>query len=94
MEAPHILALQFTLSFVAYAALSFWYVWPWLRTKPQATALAILVFPQTFRFIGFTLLVPGVVAPGLPQEFARSTAIGDGVVLIFVSLRRGGSRDV
>ncbi len=88
MEASHLLALQFTLSLLAYAALAFWYVRPWLQAKPQATALAILVFPQTFRFVGVTLLVPGVVAPGLPSEFARPTAIGDIVttVLAWVSL--------
>jgi hypothetical protein len=77
VEAPRLLALQFVLSLLAYAAFGFWYVRPWLQTKSRATALAILVFPQTFRFIGVTLLVPGVVAPGLPEAFARSTAIGD-----------------
>jgi hypothetical protein len=64
MEAPQLLALQFTLSLVAYAALGFWYVRPWLAAKPRATALSILIFPQTFRFVGVTLLVPGVVEPG------------------------------
>ena len=59
MEAPQLLALQFTLSLLGYAALGFWFVRPWLQTKPRATALAILVVPQTFRFIGVTLLVPG-----------------------------------
>jgi hypothetical protein len=77
VEAPQLLALQFTLSLLAYAGLGFWYVLPWLETKPRGTALAILVFPQTFRFVGVTLLVPGVVEPGLPEAFARSTAIGD-----------------
>ena len=45
MEAPQILALQFTLSLLAYAALGFWFIRPWLQTKPRATALTILVFP-------------------------------------------------
>ena len=93
-DAPQLLALQFALSLASYAALGFWYVLPWLRTKPQATALAILVFPQTFRFIGVTLLVPGVVEPGLPDAFARSTAIGDTLTtllawLALIALRAG-----
>jgi hypothetical protein len=92
--APQLLALQFALSLAAYAALGFWYVLPWLRTKPLAAALPILVFPQTFRFIGVTLLVPGVVEPGLPDAFARSTAIGDTVTtllawLALIALRSG-----
>src|ERR1700704_414457 len=61
MEAPQLLALQFTLSLVAYAALGFWFITPWLATKPRATALSILLFPQTFRFIGVTVLIPSVV---------------------------------
>src|SRR4029453_13071085 len=94
MEAPQLLALQFTLSLLAYAALSLWFVWPWLRSKPRVAALAILVFPQTFRFIGVTLLVPGVVEPGLPEAFARHTAIGDTVTtalawLSLIALRAG-----
>lgn len=79
MEVPKILALQFTLSLVAYAALGFWFIRPWLETKPRAMALSILVLPQTFRFIGLTLLVPGVVDPGLPEAFAGPTAVGDTV---------------
>jgi len=94
MEAPQLLALQFTLSLLGYAALGLWFVRPWLQTKPRATALAILVVPQTFRFIGVTLLVPGVVGPGLPEAFARHTAIGDIIITVLawlslISLRAG-----
>src|SRR5438876_2110100 len=94
METPQILALQFTLSLLAYAALGFWFIRPWLKTKPRARALSILLFPQTFRFIGVTLLVPGVVEPGLPEAFARGTAIGDTVITVLawlslIALRSG-----
>ena len=94
MEAPQLLLIQFTLSLLAYSALGFWYVRPWLRPKPHATALSILIFPQTFRFIGITLLVPGVVEPGLPEAFACPTAIGDTVTtllawLALITLRAG-----
>ena len=94
IEAPQLLALQFTLSLLGYAALGHWFVRPWLQTKPRATALAILVVPQTFRFIGVTLLVPGVVGPGLPEAFARHTAIGDIIItvlawLALIALRAG-----
>lgn len=94
MQAQQLLALQFALSLLSYAALGLWVVRPWLQTKPRTTALAILVFPQTFRFIGVTLLVPGVVGPGLPAEFARATAIGDTITtalawLSLIALRAG-----
>ena len=63
-------------------------------SKPRTTALSILIFPQTFRFIGVTLLVPGVVEPGLPEAFARHTAIGDTITtalawLSLIALRAG-----
>jgi len=88
MEAPQLLALQFTLSLLAYAALGFWFIRPWLETKPRSAALSILIFPQTFRFVGVTLLVPGVVGAGLPETFARPTAVGDTLTtaLAWVSL--------
>ena len=96
MEAPQLLLTQFTLSLLAYSALGFWYVRPWLQARPHAAALSILIFPQTFRFIGITLLVPGVVEPGLPDAFARPTAIGDTVTTLLAWLAlialRGGSR--
>jgi len=96
MEAPQLLALQFTLSLFAWAALGFWFVRPWLETKPRSAALSILIFPQTFRFVGVTLLAPGVVGAGLPEAFALPTAIGDTLTtalawLALVALR-GGSR--
>lgn len=94
LDSPQLLALQFTLSLLAYTALGFWFVRPWLRTKPRADALTIVIFPQTFRFVGVTLLVPGVVAPGLPEAFAGPTAIGDLITtalawLSLIALRRG-----
>ncbi|MCK6554970.1 hypothetical protein L6Q96_10380 [Candidatus Binatia bacterium] len=94
MEAARLLAFQSALSLLAYTALGFWFVRPWLQTKPRATALSFLVFPQTFRFVGVTLLVPGVVEPGLPDAFARQTAVGDTVTtllawLALISLRTG-----
>ena len=88
MESARILAFQFALSLVAYAALVRWFIGPWLVAKPYHWALMILVLPHTFRHVGVTLLVPGVVDPSLPAEFARPTAIGDTltVVLAWTSL--------
>ena len=57
-------ALLSTVSAVTVVSL---YVWPWLRTARPNQALSILVAPHLFlRFIGLSLLVPGVVAAALP----------------------------
>ena len=77
MQTTQLLVLQFTLSLAAYAAIGGWFVWPWLQRAPRRTALSILLLPQLFRHVGVTLMVPGVIDPGLPMDFAHQTAIGD-----------------
>ena len=68
-------ALLSTVSSVTVATL---YVWPWLRSVKPREALAILVAPHLFlRFIGLSMLVPGVVATALPPAFAVPAAFGD-----------------
>jgi hypothetical protein len=88
VHTTHLLVLQFALSLAAYAAIGRWFAWPWLLQRPYRTALSILLLPQLFRHVGVTLLVPEVVDPELPQEFARQTAIGDTltVALAWVAL--------
>ena len=52
--------------------------WPRLQDADHNRALTWLVAPHMFlRFIGLSLLVPGVVSPLLPAAFARPAAYGD-----------------
>ena len=68
-------ALSSAVSSIIVATL---YVWPWLRTARSDQALAMLVAPHLFlRFIGLSVLVPGVVAAALPPAFAVPAAYGD-----------------
>jgi hypothetical protein len=54
------------------------YLWPRLRAMDRERALASLVAPHMFlRFLGLSLLVPGVASPSLPRAFALPTAYGD-----------------
>jgi hypothetical protein len=48
----------------------------------------LLLLVHSFRFIGLAFVVPGVVSPNLPAEFARPAAYGDliAAVLALVSL--------
>src|SRR5215831_3238729 len=71
-------AISALLSAVSSVTVATLYVWPWLRTARPNTALAILVAPHLFlRFIGLSVLVPGVVAAALPPAFAVPAAYGD-----------------
>src|SRR5438128_656347 len=60
---------------------------PRARTMERDDALVALVVPHTFRFIGLSFLVPGVVSASLPSAFAAPAAYGDLVaaILAFVA---------
>jgi hypothetical protein len=66
------------------------YLWPALRNQPRADALRPLLLLHSFRFIGLAFLVPGVVSPDLPGEFARPAAYGDLVAALLALLALAG----
>jgi hypothetical protein len=76
------------LSFVVWGTIAAQYLWPALRILPRTRALRLLLLVHSFRFIGLAFLVPGVVSPDLPAEFARPAAYGDliAAVLALVAL--------
>ncbi len=82
------------LSFVAWGIVAAQYLWPALCNLPRARALRPLLLLHSFRFIGLAFLVPGVVAPNLPDGFARPAAYGDliAAVLALVALAGLSSR--
>jgi len=65
------------MSCVAFGLVTQLYIWPWLRRLERDEALVPLVVLHTFRFIGLSFLVPGVVSPALPLAFAAPAASGD-----------------
>jgi hypothetical protein len=70
------------MSFVAFGLVTRLYIWPRLRRLERDEALVPLVVPHTFRFMGLSFLVPGVVSPSLPSAFAAPAAYGDLVAAI------------
>lgn len=76
---------QFTLSLVAYALLSLWYLVPWLSGQPREAALQPLVWVHAFRMIGGTILAPGAVAVGVPLLFQKEIGYGD-MITAFLAL--------
>ncbi len=54
--------------------------------RPRAEALRPLLILHCFRFIGFAVLVPGVVSPDLSPAFAHSAAYGDVIAAILALL--------
>ncbi len=76
------------LSFVAWGIFAAEYLWPALCNVPRARALRPPLLIHSFRFMGLAFLVPGVVSPNLPGDFARPAAYGDliAAVLALVAL--------
>ena len=83
-------------SFIAWGIVAARYIWPALRLRQHADALQPLLILHSFRFIGLTFLVPGVVSPDLPPVFAHAAAYGDIVaaILALLSLLLPGSAGV
>ena len=74
--------LSILFSFAAFGLVTFLYIWPRLQLLARDDALLPLVVPHTFRFIGLSFLIPGVVSPSLPPAFALPAAYGDVVALL------------
>jgi len=81
-------------SFIAWGIVAAWYIWPQLRGRSRAEAMRPLLVLHSFRFVGLSFLVPGVVSPDLPAAWAEHAAYGDliAAILALLSLAGLGSR--
>ncbi len=94
MDTLAIFGLQFFLSLIVWTVIARSLLTPWLEGKSQHQALFWLTLPHAFRHVGMVFLVPGVVAPTLPESFAAPAAYGDLVtgvlaLLALIALRTG-----
>jgi hypothetical protein len=77
MTAEALFGLSVLMSFIAFGIVTKLYIWPRLRVMRREDALIPLVVPHTFRFVGLSFLVPGVVSPSLSAVFVLPAAYGD-----------------
>ena len=80
-------------SVIAWGIVGARYIWPALRLRHRSEALRPLLVLNSFRFLGLSFLVPGVVSPDLPRAFATAASYGDIVAaaLALLSLLSLGS---
>src|SRR5262249_56158159 len=72
----HVLfGISIAMSFVAFGLVTKIYILPHLRALPRQEALLALMMPHTFRFIGLSFLVPGVVSSHATCSFCRSGCV-------------------
>jgi len=77
MTVEALFGLSVLMNFVAFGLVTGLYIWPRVRILRREDALTALLVPHTFRFVGLSFLVPGVVAASLPSAFAAPAAYGD-----------------
>ena len=77
MDTRIVFGIGVAFGLLAWSVFGALYLWPRLRQRSAADALRPLLLMHTFRFIGMSFLVPGVVSPDLPLRFAQSAAWGD-----------------
>ena len=77
MDSKLTIGLSVVLCFVAFGRVFQLYIWPRLLDLPRDAALSLLVAPHMFRFVGLSLLAPGVVGPTMVPAFANPAAYGD-----------------
>ena len=82
MASLPLFGLSIVMSFVAFGIVTKIYIWPRVLAMSREDALMAMVAPHTFRFLGLSFLVPGVVSPALPSAFAAPAAYGDLVAAV------------
>ncbi len=82
MNSDALFGISILMSFIAFGIVTRLYIWPRLRVMRREDALIPMVVPHTFRFVGLSFLIPGVVSPSLSSAFAVPVAYGDLVAAI------------
>jgi hypothetical protein len=77
MSAREIFNIDMALGYFAWALCMATYVWPRLRAMDSVESHRAIATFNSFRFFGLAFLLPGFVAPNLPQAFATPVAYGD-----------------
>lgn len=81
MKPAHYFVLQFGWFLIAWSVIARFFIAPALQHRALDDALMIWIAPHLFRVLGVGLLVPNL-SPGLPVEFAATTAIGDSITAV------------
>ena len=77
MTPQIIFPLDLVLGYVAWRLCFGTYIWPKLKAMDSVHAQRAIATLHSFRFIGLVFLVPGVVGPHLPANFAGFAAYWD-----------------
>ncbi|MER8518965.1 hypothetical protein NKI48_13290 [Mesorhizobium sp. M0644] len=77
MSTEMVFQTHLALGYVAWLLCFGAYGLPWLRSMDRVAAQRAIATLHSFRFFGLVFMVPGVVSPNLPTDFAVFAAYGD-----------------
>lgn len=77
MSPATIFQIHLVLGYVPWLLFVGAYALPWLKSMEPHEAQRAIATLHSFRFFGLVFLVPGVVGPDLPADFAAFAAYGD-----------------
>jgi len=75
--------IQMPFSFLIYAIIAVWYVYPRLKGLPQLDAVVPLIWIHAFRNVGLSVLAPGAAPPEVPASVFTQLGYGDLAVATF-----------
>ena len=77
MSPATVFQIHLILGYVPWLLCFGAYVWPRLKSMDQVEAQRAIATLHSFRFFGLVFIIPGVVGPNLPVDFAEFAAYGD-----------------
>ena len=77
MSTATIFTIQLVLGYVPWLLYLSAYIWPRFKAMDRFEVHRAIATLHSFRFFGLVFLVPGVVGPNLPADFAAFAAYGD-----------------
>jgi hypothetical protein len=77
MSPAIIFQIQLVLGYIPWLLVLGTYVWPRLKSMDPLESHRAIATLHSFRFFGLVFIVPGVVGPNLPADFATVAAYGD-----------------
>ena len=77
MSTETLFQIHLVFGYVAWLLCFGVYIWPWLKSMDRVEAHRAIATLHSFRFFGLVFILPGVVGPDLPADFAMFAAYGD-----------------
>jgi len=77
MSTATVFNIQLVLGYIPWLLFLGTYIWPRLKAMDRFEVQRAIATLHSFRYFGLIFIVPGIVGPNLPADFATVAAYGD-----------------